>query len=84
MVHTGVIKWFNDKKGYGFIFKPEDVSGEPINNNEDIFVHQTAVIDQVTEGDNVEFELTDSNKGLRAVNVRKIAGSAGGSNSHQE
>ncbi len=64
---TGKVKWFNNEKGYGFILK-EDY--------EDIFVHYTAISDQgfktLEEGQEVKFELVQSNKGLQASNVSKI------------
>ena len=63
----GVVKWFNDKKGFGFI-KKEDGS--------DIFVHYTGVISEgfktLAEGDQVEFEVESSEKGPRAVDVKIV------------
>lgn len=60
----GIIKWFNNEKGYGFI------NG---NNNEDIFVHYTAIkIDgyrTLQEGQEVSFQLLKTDKGLQATNV---------------
>ncbi len=61
---TGTVKFFNDSKGYGFI--TEDGS------NEDHFVHISGLIDEVREGDVVEFELQQGKKGLNAVNVKVI------------
>ncbi len=60
----GVVKFFNTSKGYGFI-KPSDSS-------EDIFVHQTGLIDQVRENDEVQFEVEQGKKGLNAVNVELV------------
>lgn len=60
----GTIKFFNESKGYGFI--SEDGS------NKDHFVHVTGLIDKVSDGDKVEFELKEGRKGLNAVDVRKI------------
>lgn len=61
----GTIKWFNERKGYGFI--------ESENNN-DIFVHKNALESgmYLEEGDAVEFEIEQSEKGPNAINVKKI------------
>jgi len=63
----GKVKWFNDQKGYGFIAK-DDGSG-------DVFVHFSAVkgegFKSLAEGDAVEFEVVDSEKGPKAANVVK-------------
>ena len=60
----GIIKWFNNEKGYGFI------NG---NNNEDIFVHYTSIrIDgykTLAEGQEVSYQLLKTDKGLQAANV---------------
>lgn len=61
---TGTVKFFNASKGYGFII--EDGS------NSDHFVHVTGLVDEINEGDEVEFELKEGKKGLNAVNVRVI------------
>lgn len=64
---TGTVKWFSDKKGYGFIKR--DQAG-------DIFVHYTEIQGQgfrsLYEGQRVEFSIKRSQKGLRAVNVHPI------------
>jgi len=63
----GKVKWFNDQKGYGFIAK-DDGSG-------DVFVHFSAIkgegFKSLAEGDAVEFEVVDSEKGPKASNVVK-------------
>lgn len=63
----GIIKWFNNEKGYGFI------NG---NNNEDIFVHYTSIkIDgyrTLSEGQEVTYQLIKTDKGLQATNVTPV------------
>ena len=64
----GTVKWFNDKKGFGFIVDPE-VPG-------DIFVHFSAIQSKgfrtLKEGEDVEYELYQDEKGSRARNVLKV------------
>jgi CspA family cold shock protein len=64
----GTVKWFNDQKGFGFI-TPEDGS-------KDCFVHHSAIQAQgfrtLSEGDKVEFDVTQGQKGPAAENVIKI------------
>lgn len=66
---TGVVKWFSNQKGYGFI-TPESESGK------DVFVHFSAVqgdgFKSLSEGDKVEFEVASGPKGEQATNVRRI------------
>jgi CspA family cold shock protein len=61
---TGTVKWFNESKGFGFI---EQESGE------DIFVHFSAIqgdgFKTLSDGQNVEFDVTQDEKGSKAVNV---------------
>ena len=62
----GTVKWFNDKKGYGFI---STESGD------DVFVHHKAIqgdgFKTLAEGQSVEFDVEDGPKGKQAVNVVK-------------
>ena len=62
---TGTVKWFNNDKGYGFISQSDGA---------DVFVHYTAIQSQgyrsLEEGQAVEFEVQQSQKGLQAANVR--------------
>ncbi len=66
MAH-GTVKWFNDAKGFGFI-APEDGS-------KDVFVHSSALeaggLRSLKEGDRVEFDVSQGQKGPQATNVRK-------------
>ena len=59
---TGTVKFFNAEKGFGFI-KHND-------SNKETFVHSSGLIDQIKEGDQVEFDLQNGQKGMNAVNVR--------------
>jgi CspA family cold shock protein len=65
---TGKVKWFNDSKGYGFI-TPDDGS-------KDVFVHHSAIqtdgFRSLQEGDAVDFEIQEGEKGPAAANVRKL------------
>jgi CspA family cold shock protein len=62
----GTVKWFNDQKGFGFI--------TPENGGSDVFVHFSAIqgsgFKTVTEGQTVEFDVTQGQKGPQAANVR--------------
>ena len=63
----GVVKWFNDKKGYGFITDEEGT---------DVFVHYQDIEGEgfktLQENDNVEFDVGEGEKGPKAMNVRKV------------
>ena len=59
---TGTVKWFNSSKGFGFI---EQAGGD------DLFVHKNDVQGNINDGDKVEFEIGEGQKGPCATNVRK-------------
>lgn len=61
---TGTVKFFNESKGFGFITDQAS--------NTDYFVHISGLIDEIREGDTVEFELKEGKKGLNAVNVKVV------------
>lgn len=60
---TGIVKWFNGEKGFGFIFSEEL--------KQDIFVHASDVSEKIklVDGQHVEFETEQGHKGLKAKNV---------------
>ena len=63
---NGTVKWFNNSKGYGFI--------APADGSSDVFVHFSAIqgdgYKSLAEGQNVEFDMEQSDKGMQATNVR--------------
>ncbi|MEZ4676485.1 MAG: cold shock domain-containing protein [Caldilineaceae bacterium] len=63
----GTVKWFNDQKGFGFLAQE---------GGKDVFVHHSAIVADgyrtLTEGDRVEFSITQGPKGPAAADVRKI------------
>jgi CspA family cold shock protein len=60
----GIVKFFNNSKGFGFI--KDNATGE------EHFVHVSGLIDEISEDDEVTFELTQGKKGLNAVNVKLV------------
>ena len=66
MAEEGTVKWFNDSKGYGFISQTD---------GKDVFVHFSSIagsgFKSLQEGDQVSFDVEDSEKGPHAINVTK-------------
>ncbi|MCK4886975.1 MAG: cold shock domain-containing protein [Planctomycetes bacterium] len=62
---TGIVKWFNDKKGFGFI--------TPDNGSDDLFVHHSEIATEgyrsLQDGQKVEYEVAEGKKGLQATKV---------------
>ena len=61
-METGIVKFFNEAKGYGFI--------KDVNSDKEYFVHASGIIDRIKEDDEVTFELAEGKNGLNAVNVK--------------
>ena len=63
----GIVKWFNDRKGYGFIERDD---------GKDLFVHHSSIdmtgFRTLAEGDKVSFEINESDRGPEAKNVKKL------------
>ncbi len=57
----GTVKFFNSSKGFGFI--------TPDEGGKDVFVHQSALSEDIAEGDKVSYDVENGDKGLNAVNV---------------
>ena len=62
---NGKVKWYNSRKGFGFI------EGE---DGKDIFVHRSSIAEGIflNEGDKVEYETEDSDRGPKAINIKKV------------
>lgn len=67
--HIGTVKWFNSTKGFGFI--------EPEGGGEDVFIHFSEIImdgyKQLSEGQKVEYEVTQGDKGYKASNIKAVS-----------
>lgn len=68
---TGVIKWFNNKKGYGFIVRESD--------GKDVYIHacdveQPEFEKNLNTGDRVEFDIMQTPKGVKAIQVKRLKG----------
>ena len=68
----GTVKWFNNAKGYGFL--------QPEGGGKDVFVHFSAIVADgyrsLAEGDEVDFEIENTDKGPQAINVSKTGSAA--------
>ena len=63
IMNKGIVKFFNDSKGFGFIKDAES--------NQEYFVHISGLVDEIRENDEVTYELQEGKKGLNAVNVKQ-------------
>ena len=66
-MEQGIVKWFNAEKGFGFI---------SVEGGNDVFVHFSAIVSEgfksLDEGDRVEFNIVEGNRGPQAANVTKL------------
>jgi CspA family cold shock protein len=68
MSHRGTVKWFNEQKGFGFITQED---------GQDVFVHYSSIQNDgfktLVEGQEVEFDIVEGEKGPKASNVTKVS-----------
>ena len=60
---TGTVKFFNEKKGFGFILDDESKL--------EIFVHVSGILDKIRDNDQVSYDIAEDNRGKKAINVKK-------------
>jgi CspA family cold shock protein len=65
MLKNGVVKFFNESKGFGFIVDSQT--------GNEVFVHISGLLDEIRENDEVTFVIKDGKKGPNAVDVRRVA-----------
>ena len=64
-MQEGTVKFFNNSKGFGFI--------SPTDSREDVFVHESGLVDDIRENDRVSYDLEKGKKGMNAVNVKVVS-----------
>ncbi len=61
---TGKVKFFNERKGFGFIIDDES--------SQDVFVHVSGLVDKIPDNDQVSFDIAEDARGKKAINVRRV------------